>query len=152
METEKNWLERNWKWLVPVSVFTLAALLAAVIFVFVLFIVSMVKSSDAYGLAMQYARANPTLIAAFGSPIEEGFFATGNISVSGSSGKADLSVPIAGPKASGTLYIKAKKSMGKWIISQLVVEVDGAGNRINLIGQSNESKESADEDEKEERD
>jgi len=148
VKTEKNWLERNWKWLVPVSVFTLVALLAAVIFVFALFIISMVKSSDAYGLAMQTARANATLVAAFGSPIEEGFFATGNISVSGTSGKADISVPISGPKASGTLYFKAKKSTGKWMISQLVVEVDGTDNRINLIGQSDDSNESADESDK----
>jgi len=139
MQTEKNWLERNWKWLVPVSVLTLATLLAAVIFVFVLFIVSMLKSSDAYGLAMQTARANPALVAAFGSPIEEGFFATGNISLSGPSGKADLSIPIFGPKTSGTLYVKAEKSLGRWSISQMVAGIDGTGNRIKLIDQSNES-------------
>ena len=144
MRTEKNWLERNWKWLVPVSVFTLLALLAAVIFVFVLFVVSMVKSSDAYALAMQTARANPALTAAFGSPIEEGFFTTGNISVNDASGKADLSIPISGSKASGTLYVKAEKSLGRWSISQMVAEVDGTGNRISLINQSDASTDESD--------
>ncbi|MBS1196545.1 MAG: cytochrome oxidase complex assembly 1 family protein [Proteobacteria bacterium] len=141
---DKNWLERNWKWLVPVSLFTLVALLAVVIFVFMFFIVSVVKSSDAYALALQTARANPALSAAFGSPIEEGFFTTGNISVNGASGKADLSVPISGPKASGTLYVKAEKSMGRWSISQMVAEVDGTGNRIKLIDQSDASPDESD--------
>ena len=144
MKTEKNWLERNWKWLVPVSIFTLAALLAAVIFVFMLFIVSMVKSSDAYALAMQTARANPALTAAFGNPIEEGFFTTGNISVNDASGQADLSIPISGSKASGTLYVRAEKSLGRWSISQMVAEVDGTGNRIKLIDQSDVSTDESD--------
>jgi len=34
------------------------------------------------------------------------------------------------------------------MISQLVVEVDGTDNRINLIGQSDDSNESADESDK----
>ena len=57
----------------------------------------------------------------------------GKTNVNGSSGEADISVPISGPKGKGTLYIVAKKSAGEWTYEQLVVELAKGGQRINLL-------------------
>lgn len=130
---EKNWLERNWKWLLPVSLLTVAILFAGVIFAFVFFIMGVMKSSDAFAMAMNTARTNRELVAVLGSPIEEGWYVGGNVSTSGGSGKADLSIPISGPKGKATLYVRASKTAGQWRFDQLVAEIDGSGQRIKLV-------------------
>jgi hypothetical protein len=73
------------------AIFTgLAALIVTVVF-------GMLKSSDAYQGALARARADPAVVMALGSPIEEGWFVMGNINISGSSGEADLAIPVSGP-------------------------------------------------------
>lgn len=73
--------------------------MVVLIVVFVLGIVLIVfgamKSSDAYKTAVTRAQANPQLIAALGAPIEEGMFVSGKTHVDGSSGEADLTIPIS---------------------------------------------------------
>ncbi len=68
-----------------------------------------------------------------GTPVEVGLLTTGNISTSGSSGEADLAIPISGPKGGATVYVVASKSEGEWIFSTLVVGLKEGGERINLL-------------------
>jgi hypothetical protein len=73
---------------------------------FAVLIMGLLKSSGAYTAAVARAIAAPAVIDALGTPIKEGFFVTGNISVKGvkrTSGKAELSIPITGPKADATI-------------------------------------------------
>ena len=104
---------------------------------FVFFIVTMVfgvmKSSDAYKMALARAKADPRVMEALGSPIEDGFFAMGKTNVSGSSGHADMTVPLSGPKGKGTLYFVASKFAGEWTFSKLMVEIANTGQRIDLV-------------------
>ena len=102
----------------------------AVIFVAVF---GAIKSSEPYTDAVAKAKASPAVEEALGNPIEPGYFVTGNIETSGSSGKADMAIPISGPKGEGTLYVVAKKSDGAWMFETLAVEVSGGGDRINLL-------------------
>jgi hypothetical protein len=101
------------------------------------FIVSIVfgamKSSDAYKSALAKAKADPRVVNALGSPITDGFFVGGQTNVSGTSGQADMNVPISGPKGKGTIYFVASKFAGKWTFSKLMVEVADSGQRIDLI-------------------
>lgn len=103
---------------------------------FVCLIVSIVfgamKSSDAYKIALARAKADPRVIEALGSPIAAGFFVSGTTNVSGSSGQADLAIPISGPDGKGTIYGVASKFAGKWTFSKLVVEVGKTGQKIDL--------------------
>lgn len=131
---QKNWLERNWKWLVAISLLGIIGLFVAFVLAILLIVTSAAKSSDAYALAMSTARSSPELTAALGEPIEAGFFVTGNISVSGPSGRAELSIPLKGPKAAATLYVNARKSAGKWTIKELIAETDPGGQRLVLAG------------------
>jgi hypothetical protein len=91
------------------------------------------KSSDAYKMALARAKADPRVMDALGSPIEDGFFAWGNTNVSGTSGNADMTVPISGPKGKGTMYFVASKFASQWTFSKLMVEIANTGKRIDLI-------------------
>ena len=99
----------------------------------------MMKSSDAYKDALIIAKANPSVQKAIGTPVEEGFFTSGNINLSGSSGRADLSIPVYGPEGKATIYVIAVKSAGMWTFSTLVAEVKKSGERIELVQQENMS-------------
>lgn len=129
----KNWWDRNWKWFVPVGCLGFLVLFAAFFAVIVWFVFGMMKSSDAYKDAFLKAQTDPSVQEIIGTPIEEGMFVAGNISVSGSSGQADLSFPISGPDGKATVYVVAAKSAGQWTFSTLVVEIKESGQRINLL-------------------
>jgi photosystem II stability/assembly factor-like uncharacterized protein len=51
----------------------------------------------------------------------------------GASGEANLSIPITGPKGKGTVYVAAKKSLGRWNYSGLIVEIEKTHQRIDLL-------------------
>ena len=97
-----------------------------------LFIMNLLKSSDAYELAMRKLRSSPGAIELLGEPIDDGLFPMGSIETTGASGFADLSISVAGPKASGTLYLVAHKRMKRWTPELLVLEVDG--EEVDLLG------------------
>ena len=130
---QPSWWNRNWKWFVPVGCLSSVILLAAFIAVIMIFVFGLMKSSDAYKLALDKAKSSPEVIEALGTPIREGYFTSGNINVSGPSGNADLAIPISGPKGGATIYLEAQKSAGEWSFSKLIVEIKGSRKRINLI-------------------
>ncbi|HEV8486035.1 MAG TPA: cytochrome c oxidase assembly factor Coa1 family protein [Blastocatellia bacterium] len=130
---KRGWWSRNWKWFVPVGCLSILAAVAVVIVLIVTLVFGALKSSDVYKQAMAKATANPTVISEIGQPIESGWMVSGSISVTGSSGEADISIPISGPKKSGTLYAVARKSAGEWKFSRLEVEVPNRPLRINLL-------------------
>ena len=129
----KGWWGRNWKWFVPTGCLTMLALVAGGIFLILSLVFGMMKSSDAYKQAMVKVRASTAVSAALGTPIKESFFTTGSVNVSGPSGRAELAIPISGPKGSGTVYVKATKSGGKWSFTKLLVAIDEADITIDLL-------------------
>ena len=131
-----HWWGRNWKWFVPTGCLALLLLATGLVFVVMGIVFGAMKSSDAYKTALAKAKADPRVVDALGSPIKAGFFVSGKTNVSGSSGQADLTVPISGPKAKGTIYLVASKFAGEWTFSKLVVEVEKTGERIDLIENS----------------
>ena len=130
---KRGWWSRNWKWVVPVGCLSMLAAVAVVIVLIVTLVFGALKSSDVYKRAMAKATANPTVISELGEPIESGWMVSGSISVNGSSGEADISIPISGPKKSGTIYAVGRKSAGEWKFSRLEVEVPNRPLRINLL-------------------
>jgi hypothetical protein len=120
-------------WLVPTGCLTLIGLVLAFVAVIVVVVFGAMKSSDVYKDGVARAQKDPAVIEALGSPVEDGWFMTGKTEVNGSSGEADLMVPISGPKGKGKLYIVAEKSEGKWTYSKLVVVTDEGEKRLNLL-------------------
>jgi hypothetical protein len=112
----------------------MALLFVAFISAVVLIVLSAVKSTEVYKDALAHAKAHPSVIDALGSPITEGFLVSGNTNVNGASGAAaNLSVPVAGPKGKGTLYVAATKSLGRWNCSGLVLEIAKTHRRIDFF-------------------
>jgi len=128
-----NWWQRNWKWFVPVGCLGLLAIFTGFVVLIVTIVFGVIKSSDVYKGALVRAKADPAVEMALGTPIEEGLFVMGNINVSGSSGEANLAIPISGPDDKATIYVVAEKSAGRWIFLTLVVEIKTTGERIDLL-------------------
>jgi len=81
--------------------------------------------------ALDRAKNDQRVVAALGTPIRDGMVPSGNTKVSGSSGEADLAIPISGPKGKATINVIGTKSAGEWTFSKLSVQVDG-GEAIDL--------------------
>jgi hypothetical protein len=128
-----NWWKRNWKWFVPLGCFSMAVLFVVFVGSVVLIVFSAVKSTDVYKDALARAKAHPAVVEVLGSPVTEGFLVSGNTNVNSASGEANLSIPIAGPKGKGTIYVAARKSLGQWKYSGLVFEIAKTHQRIDLL-------------------
>ena len=106
--------------------------LSIAFFVGLFFIISIgMKSSGAYALAYTRLQANQEAMEILGPPISTGFV-QGTIHTSGPSGKADISFPVEGQKASGTVYLDATKDMGTWKANRIELEIEGRAGRIDL--------------------
>ena len=130
---EPGWWQRNWKWFVPVGCLGLLVLFTGFMALIVSVIFGILKSSEVYQVALDAARSEPAVEMALGTPIEEGLLVMGNIKVSGSSGTADLAIPISGPDEAATIYAVAEKSAGRWAFSILEVKIKTSGERIDLL-------------------
>ena len=131
-----GWWGRNWKWFVPTGCLGMLVLVAGFVFFILCIVFGAMKSSDAYKMALAKAQTDPRVVQALGSPITDGMFVSGKTNVSGTSGQADMTVPISGPKGKGTIYFVASKFAGQWTFSKLMVEVADTGQRIDLVQES----------------
>jgi hypothetical protein len=68
-----------------------------------------------------------------GSPVEAGWFVTGNTKTNGPSGEANISFSVSGPRGSGTVYAYALKRMGKWRAKNVVFKNDADNRRIVIV-------------------
>lgn len=81
-------------------------------------------SSVAYEMGMKFANNDPVVEQFIGKPIKSGLLITGSLSVNNSEGKANISIPVSGPKGSGVVYVVATKEFGKWSADKLVFQPD----------------------------
>jgi hypothetical protein len=103
-------------------------------FVFFIGILMLVGNSEVCQIAVQTVQTNPIAIEQLGTPIKKGLFVSGSIETTGPSGHADVSIPISGPKAQGTLFAVGKKSAGEWKFSILRLVI--GSNRYDLLNSS----------------
>jgi hypothetical protein len=132
---QPDWFTRNWKWAVPTGCLVLVVLLGTFVGALFEVIEYSFQHSDVYIYSVAQARTNPLVVGRIGQPLDVGWFATGNINISGPSGNADLAIPVHGPTGKGTIYVVAKKSAGLWQYETLQVEVAGEAQRIDLLPQ-----------------
>ena len=130
----RGWWSRNWKWFVPVGCLGILALFVLGIFGIVTIVFRAMKSSDVYREAFERAQNSPEVQAALGTPIEDGWWMSGQINVTNDTGNANIVIPISGPKGKGSIHAVATKDGGKWTYSRLEVQVEG-GQTINLLGE-----------------
>jgi len=127
-----SWWSRNWKWFVPVITLAVVLIVGFVVGIFAL-VFGIMKSSDAYKMAVLRASNSPQVVAAIGRPIKEGTFTAGSIHVTNETGEANLIIPISGPKGQGNIHVGATKSGSMWTFYKLYVVVDGSGQQIDLL-------------------
>ncbi len=127
-ERNPGWLQRNWRWLVPTSVLALFALSAAA----VVGLAALIKSFAPYPQIMAAVRADETVIAVLGEPIEDGLFFDGRIETSNGRGAANLVIPLAGSRADGRAWVNAVREQGQWRYTTFMVEFYGTDMVIDL--------------------
>ena len=92
-----------------------------------------IRNSEPYKHAVAAAMSDARVVRKLGQPIQPGWLVTGSIRTSGSSGSADLEIPLRGSLNQATLYVQATKAAGLWQYRTLVVEVQGGLGRIDLL-------------------
>ncbi len=90
----------------------LIALMIAGVAIIFFGVMGVIKKSDTYSDTLALMQTHPEAIAALGEPIEPGFMLMGNISIQNGEGAADLTIPVSGPKGSGTMRVVADKPSG----------------------------------------
>src|SRR4051812_41817609 len=111
---KRTWWGRNWKWAVPVGCLAPILLCGGVLATLVGLVFGVLRSSDVYKESLARARGNQEVRALLGEPIEGGTWVGGNLETSGATGRADLSIPVSGPKGSATIHTVATKVDGRW--------------------------------------
>lgn len=94
-------------------------------------------------MAVAQAESNAAVTQSIGSPLKVGWIVSGNVQVVNSDGHAELSVPVSGPKGSGTLYVEAKKRSGIWRLTFLEFAPKDGGERVKLIKPEETNKETS---------
>lgn len=128
-----SWLSRNMGCAIGLG--CMGLLVAVAVFGFAIFgmVMGAIRSSDAYQAAVNAASTNPTVMAELGAPMKPGWFTSGSINTSGSTGHAELSIPISGSVRSGTISALADKAGGTWTFKKLSVSIDGKPTPIDLL-------------------
>src|SRR5258706_2875482 len=111
------------------SVFAILAVGCALLFVgFLAFIgvvvfiaFSAIRHSDAYETALARSTHDPRVQAALGTPIESGWFVTGNVSSKGNSGGANLRLTLLGAKQDASVHIVGTRDANDWHYTTLTV-------------------------------
>jgi hypothetical protein len=130
---KKSWLERNPLWKIPLGCLTLFVLLAALGIILMTVITSSFRHSDVYKQAIAQTTANTQVCEQIGEPIKPDWLISGQLNVSGSSGKANLIIPISGPRGRGRIHAVAQKSGGVWRFTYLQVELANQSSSIDLL-------------------
>ena len=100
-------------------VLAVAASLAVYVIAPMIFVEGMMRQSDVYRMTLRRAQNSPCVNALIGSPLTPGWLISGNEQTSDTSGSADMSIPVRGPKGKGSLDVAAKKQDGVWKINSL---------------------------------
>ncbi len=129
----RSWWSRNWAWVVPTGCLGLLLMPFACVGAVGFLLSGALRSSDVFTQALEMARSHPEVIEALGDPVEPGWSFHGSIDVDGSSGDADYSIPIKGPRGEATLHVVASKRGGRWVFETLIVEIESDGRRIDVL-------------------
>ena len=130
---KKSWLERRPLWKIPLGCLILFLLIGIFGSIVMTIITTSFHNSDVYKQAVAKAVENSQVREAFGEPIHPAWFVSGQLKVNGNTGSANLLIPIAGPRGSGSIRAVASKNRGVWRFSDLQVNIKGRSEPLDLL-------------------
>ena len=92
----RSWIEQHPNWKIPLGCLTLFLLIAVFVLCLMAVITSAFRSSDVYKQAVAKAGENQQVRNLIGEPVKPAWLISGQLNVSGSTGNANLSIPISG--------------------------------------------------------
>ena len=122
--TARPWW-KNWKLLASAAI-GVAIVGGAIVLV-------SINNSDIKTMAMARVAASPLVTQRLGEPITSSWFVRGNLMKSPDSGKADLTIPISGPRGAGTVYVHGSQTAEGWQMTSLKFAQDGSSDRLDLL-------------------
>jgi hypothetical protein len=84
-----------------------------------------IKTSEPYRHGLAEAQKNAQVREFLGEPMAAGYFVNGSINLENDGGQCDMTVPISGPKGSGTIRIRGTRVGGTWSYEELSAEANG---------------------------
>ena len=137
----KGWFGRNWKWAVPVGC-TGLFILMIVLFLGGIFwgVTTLFADSEPYKTALTEAQTNETVIEYLGEPIETHSMASGSINYSNGMGRADLTIPIKGPKGEATIRVLGEGTDDNWQYQNMEVYFNDHDEVVYLLKEIDELK------------
>lgn len=132
---EKSWFARNWGWAVPLGGCLSIIVLFFIFLGSVLFGVSeLITESTPYQDAIAKVNEDEYVVNILGEPIETDGMMNGNLSYQNSTGSADISIPIKGPKGNAELFVVGTKQNDQWTYTEMYVIIDQTDEQIDLLG------------------
>jgi len=131
----KSWIEQHPYAKIALGLLLLFVLMGSFIVILFTIILSSFHGSEVYQQAIARARTDPQVVQELGEPVRPGWLILGELKTSNDTGKADLQIPISGPRGKAQIRAIAEKSEGVWRFSCLQVVVGGK-DPIDLLKSS----------------
>lgn len=113
-----------------------AVLFIVVIVGFVLLVVfgvqGALKSSNVYKTSVSEAQGDPHVAALLGAPVVQDGMLGGSMNTENDSGTADMTIPLKGSTAKGTLHVQAVKNGGMWTFTHIGVTKENDDTEVAL--------------------
>jgi hypothetical protein len=110
----RPWYSRNRKRLALMAITAIAAISVAGFSPFIAHLIAL-RNSEAVRSAVAQAQLNPAVTARLGKPVKPGWNISGSIvDLRDHAGRAQLSIPVSGPKGEGILSLLASRVSGFW--------------------------------------
>jgi hypothetical protein len=139
---QRGWFARNWGWVLLLGCLVPLLLCGGGVAGVVYIAFKAMRSSAVYTEAVSRATSNPEVRQRLGEPVVPKWWLSGNIKTENGEGFANIRIPIAGPKGSGTIYAVARQRTDRWQYETLEVEI--GDDRINVLESSSSPPESTD--------
>ena len=134
--SKKPWLNRNWKWLIPLLVLSLGiTIVLGLAGNEISGVVAVYAESEIYEDALKIAKENNEVKQKLGDlkPIGFSAIAEGVIKFSNNNNSVDISVRVTGSKGRGRIDISANRKENKWEYKRIQIRIKRPKETIKIL-------------------
>ena len=92
------------------------------------------RSTDACGMSLQAAQSSETMKRELGEPMKFGWIVSGSVKITNGQGRANVNVPISGPKGDATVHtVGTKQSNAPWVFTEMQATIKATGQKVDLL-------------------